>query len=219
VQIFASSDNGKTWLPNINMAKEPMFPGCLFGGPAFINCGKNNLGAPDSFVYAVSSDQWDNGTELRLGRVHKDSILIASSWEWVAKINERMQPTWVRNLQDSAPILSLNRSIGSPDMIYIPELKKHLLFTWKLKNDFNALTGTELFVFEADKPWGPFQFVHHEKNWEEERFTPYCPRVPLKWIEIKGDEITAWMLFSGSWTQNHIYYHPNFRKFKMKINR
>jgi hypothetical protein len=217
VTIFSSADGGKTWHPDRKLVSEPMFPGCLFGGPAFVNCGKNNEGAPDEFIYAVSSDQWDNGHELRLGRVHRDSIQNQSAWEWVSSLSDRENPKWTRNLPASKPVFSLAGSIGSPEMIFIPELKRYLLFTWKLNNDFNALTGTQLLVYESEKPWGSFRFVHRERQWEEERFTPYCPRVPLKWLEISGDTLSGWMMFSGSWTQNHIYYHPNFRKFKLKV--
>jgi len=46
--IVASPDHGKTWTPAIADIKQPMFPGNLFGGPAFVNNGKDKANAPDN---------------------------------------------------------------------------------------------------------------------------------------------------------------------------
>jgi hypothetical protein len=40
-----------------------------------VNIGKDNAGARDQYVYAVSSDQWDHGSNRRLGRVPASSIM------------------------------------------------------------------------------------------------------------------------------------------------
>jgi len=59
-----------------------MFPGSTFGGPSFIQFGKDNTDRIDDYVYAISSDQWDNSRELRLGRVPKDRMLDVTAWQW-----------------------------------------------------------------------------------------------------------------------------------------
>jgi hypothetical protein len=69
------------WVPALQNITEPMFPGHHFGGPNFINFGQNNANARDSYVYAASSDQWDNGSNLRLGRVPAESITRREAWE------------------------------------------------------------------------------------------------------------------------------------------
>jgi hypothetical protein len=46
-----------------------MFPDSKFGGPSFVQFGGDNADAVDEYIYAVSGDQWDNGSELRLERV------------------------------------------------------------------------------------------------------------------------------------------------------
>ena len=69
-----NSDRGVgSWVPALANIAAPMFQGNKFGGPTFINFGRNNANARDGYVYAVWSDQWDNGFNLRLGRVPKDS--------------------------------------------------------------------------------------------------------------------------------------------------
>ncbi len=43
--IVSSRDHGKTWSPAIKDIKTPMFPGNKFGGPAFVNNGRDNANA------------------------------------------------------------------------------------------------------------------------------------------------------------------------------
>ncbi|MHB1484221.1 MAG: hypothetical protein ACYCYI_06110 [Saccharofermentanales bacterium] len=79
-----------------------------------------------------------------------------------------------------------------------------------------------MIIFESPEPWGPFSLVYHEENWEGKtsesavEFSPYCPRLPLKWVEQDG--VTCWLQFSGSWGpegQAAGYYRSNVRKFRL----
>jgi hypothetical protein len=54
--------------------------GCII---VITNFGKNNANARDEYVYAVSSDQWDNGSNLPPGRVQGDSLMRREACEWV----------------------------------------------------------------------------------------------------------------------------------------
>jgi hypothetical protein len=205
------------WIPALKTIDEPMFPGYRFGGPSFINFGKNNADARDGYVYAVSSDQWDNGSNLRLGRVPADRIVDRQAWEWVAAFSPSGEPAWA-GLEQSIPILSLHRWLGLPEMVYLAGIKRYLLLTWRLHVDFSGNDGTDLIVMESPEPWGPFSLVHFEEYWQGREFTPYCPRVPLKWIEPDG--VTGWMQFSGSWSmegQEAGYYRSNVRQFRLEM--
>src|ERR1700676_4095554 len=95
--IIYSEDYGKTWLPDIRMNKTPMFPGRIFAAPAFINYGKNNAGATDGFVYAMSGEGWCNGNHIRLGRVPADSIMKTGAWEWISGFSSDFLPLWTKN--------------------------------------------------------------------------------------------------------------------------
>lgn len=241
--ILRSDDYGKTWTPDLSklitdfQAKEfsfakplykswkskpeerikigdfkPMFPGNLFGGPSFIQYGKDNTDAIDNYVYAVSGDQWDNGSELRLGRVDKNHITDPTKWEF-AILDDTGNVSWTDTLHQSTPILTIDRHISTPEMIYLPKHKKYLLLTWGLHTDFIASTGSELTVLESDNPWGPFSLVHYEWMWYKEEACHYCPRIPLKWFD--EDTLSGHMLYSGSWELQDIYYKPYTRKFKL----
>lgn len=219
--ILVSTDHGVTWTPSFKDIAAPMFSGNLFGGPAFINFGRNNDHARDGYVYAVSGDQWDNGSELRLGRVPNEQILNRKAWEWVAEIVEGHEPRWTQEVSQSRPVLVKNRAISLPEMVYLQSLRRYLLLTWRLHEDFSPRAGTDLFIYESPEPWGPFSLVYSEEMWEGQAVNPYCPRLPLKWLEADG--ITGWLQFSGSWMSAHDrdgfrpYYRSNIRKFRLIV--
>jgi len=210
---------GWAWTPDYKNIEKPTFPGYKFGGPAFINYGKNNENARDNYVYAVSGDQWDNGSNLRLGRVPNDKITIREEWEWVRSFDMYGSPDWSRDLDQAVPVLSMHRSLGLPEMVYIAGIKRYLLFTWRLHKDFSAYDGTDLFIFESPEPWGPFSLVYFEEYWETKDVNPYCPRLPLKWFD--QDKLEGWIQFSGSWRpyEDNIrpYYRSNIRPFKLDM--
>jgi hypothetical protein len=221
-QIICSRDKGKTWEPERRDIAAPMFPGHLFGGPAFINFGMDNAEARDECVYAVSGEQFDNGSELRLGRVPHRGILEAAAWEWVSGFDADGNPRWTRNLEESIPVLTRDRSISLCDMVYLQGIDRYLLLTFRLREDFSPMDGTDLFIYESPEPWGPFTLVYSEELWEGRFVNPYCPRLPLKWMEPDG--LTGWLQFSGSWNSPHDregyrpYYRSNVRKFRLLVN-
>ncbi len=218
-QIVYSPERGVRWVPSLGNISTPMFPGHKFGGPAFINFGQNNANARDKYVYAVSSDQWDNGSNLRLGRVPADGIMRREAWEWICAFEPSGEPAWHHDLEEAVPVLSIHRWIGLPDMVYLAGIQRYLLLTWRLHKDFSGDDGTDLLVFEAPEPWGPFSLAHYEEYWEGKEFNPYCPRLPLKWMDPDG--ITGWMQFSGSWSQTGQklgYYRSNVRRFRLILS-
>lgn len=215
-QIVYSTNKGGFWVPALTNIKTPMFEGHKFGGPAFVNFGRNNANARDNYVYAVSSDQWDNGSNIRLGRVPADSIMRREAWEWVCAFTPSGEPAWSHDLNEAIPILSMHRWLSIPEMVYLEGIERYLLFTWRLHRDFSPDDGTDLLVFESPEPWGPFSLVHFEEYWEGKEVNPYCPRLPLKWVEPDG--VTCWLQFSGSWGpegQRKGYYRSNVRQMRL----
>lgn len=216
--IVYSANKGFIWVPAFGNISEPMFPGHKFGGPAFINFGQNNANARDNYVYAVSSDQWDNGSNLRLGRVPADSIVRREAWEWACGFTTAGEPGWHHDMDEAIPVLSLHRWLGAPEMVYLAGIKRYLLLSWRLHKDFSGDDGSDLLVLESPEPWGPFSLVHVEEYWEKKELTPYCPRIPLKWMQADG--VTGWLQFSGSWTPNGQkagYYRSHVRQFRLQM--
>ena len=240
--IICSSDYGKTWTPELNpmftdfmdeqfnradhtwkttedqrseyKGWRPMFPGYEFGGPSFVQYGKNNEDAVDDYVYAISGDQWDNGRFLRLGRVPANAIMDRSAWEF-ASLDDKGQPIWHSELSASGPILEMERHISLPEMVYIRSLNKYILLTWGLHTDFRTPTGSELTVLESDRPWGPFSLVFYEWMWYKRECCAYTPRIPLKWFN--QETLEGYILHSGNWETITPYYLPQIRKFRLSV--
>ena len=240
--ILRSDDFGVTWSPDIqtgliemeaqfydrrnwkwrNPPEErtgwkgwrPMFPGAKFGGPSFIQFGCDNVDAVDEFVYAISGDQWDNGSELRLGRVHQERILEVDAWMW-AVVDEGGDVIWVSDLEASRPVLSIEGHLGLPEMVYLPDLKRYLLLTWGLHKDFHVEAGSELTILQAENPWGPFNLVFYEEIWESIEVCPYCPRIPMKWFDHPS--LSGWLFHSGNWHTVH-HYKPHVKPFQLLSN-
>jgi hypothetical protein len=214
--VFASKDFGKTWDPPAwKTQHRPMFPGHRFGGPAFINFGKDNAGARDEFVYAVSADQWDNGSQLVLGRVPQDKIQDAGSWQWVEEVDDASGPRWTGDLERAHAVLSDDRWISTPEMVYLKRLDRYLLLTWRLNEDFGPRAGSRLIVYDAPQPWGPFTLAHYEPQWQTQEMNPYCPRIPLKWMEPDG--LGGWLQFSGSWGSFDVHYRSHVQRFRIRL--
>jgi len=217
-QIVYSTNKGGFWIPALGNIAAPMFPGHKFGGPAFVNFGQNNANARDQYVYAASADQWDNGSNLRLGRVPADSIMRREAWEWACAFTPANEPAWSHDLAEAVPVLSLHRWLGAPELVYLDGLRRYLFLTWRLHEDFSPDAGTDLLVLEAPEPWGPFRLVHAEEYWEGQAFNPYCPRIPLKWLNADG--VSGWIQFSGSWGpagQQTNYYRSSVRPFRLRM--
>ena len=238
--IVCSKDHGKTWEPELNAMQaslhaeqlrkgrwlttdeqrdnykgwRPMFPGSDFGGPSFVQFGKNNEGALDNYVYAISADQWDNGRYLRLGRAPNNSIMDRDTWEFYTPDG------WVKNLKEATPVLDIEGHVSLPEMVYIHTLKKYILLTWALHTDFYTPTGSELTILESDNMWGPFSLVHYEWMWDKREVCGYTPRIPLKWFD--QNTLEGYILHSGNWGYSDPdigwvtlfqYYRPHIRKF------
>jgi hypothetical protein len=101
---------------------------------------------------------------------------------------------------------------------YLAGIERYLLLTWRLHEDFCPDAGTDLGILDAPQPWGPFSLVHAEEYWEGRESNPYCPRLPLKWMDADG--LTGWRQFSGSWgpaAQKAGYYRSNVRPFRLTL--
>lgn len=216
--LIASTNGGHTWSPRRDEAKV-LFPGPRFGGPAFLNLGQDHRGAQDEFVYAVSSDHWDNGSELRLGRVPRERILDADAWQWVEAFGPGGAPVWSRWLNDAIPLILAPRTLSCPDFAYVSALRRYLVITWCFHQDFDTRLGTDLIIYDAPTPWGPYTLAHYEREWLGRHVGPYCPRLPLKWMDADG--LGGWMLTSGNFQVEvdpaRPFYRPNAQRFRFRL--
>ena len=62
----------------------------------------------------------------------KDRIQGASAWEWARSFEPMGEPIWTRQLSESVPVLTRDRKISLPDMVYIRSIRRYLLLTPRL---------------------------------------------------------------------------------------
>ncbi len=132
-------------------------------------------------------------------------------------IDANGSPAWCSEMSMATPILSNHRKISLPDMVYIKSINRYLLLTWSLKRDFDCDSGSELYIYDSPQPCGPFTLAYVQDPWENKDISPYCPRIPLKWLRQTEDGIEGWMQFSGSWRQNSLHYRSHVRHFHLVL--
>jgi len=228
--IIKSTDGGKTWL-NIPDENTPTFFSPDFGAPAFLTFGKGNTETPESlapYVYAISNDDnWASGSQVRMGRVHKDSIIYKNAWQFYAGLNKYGQPKWVSSEALSKPIFANLGHVGHPTISYNKGLKRYILITFSdaVPHKENALLSavntwdiaSELNMYESINPWGPWKIFHSEKSWGGENHTNYLAQMPSKWISTNG--LGGSIVFAGDYTRDGAHYGFMTQGFKLVLKK
>ncbi|HET6486021.1 MAG TPA: hypothetical protein VFH83_06355, partial [Spirochaetia bacterium] len=177
----------------------------VFASPHFLQFGRDYSGAPDQWVYAYSSAgddgiaTWSAGDQTYLGRVPRDKILEQSSWEFFCGSGPR-DVRWSRNVAEARPVFSYPKKTGENEVVFHPGLGRYLLLNWAYIDCTNHTIGSlhsELSVFEAPKPWGPWETVHVLRDWGHN--CDYQPRLPAKWMDPMGPG--AWLVSAGNFRQ------------------
>lgn len=204
--IITSHDHGKTW--NRQATDRHFFTGRV-AAPSFLQFGKNNAGARDEFVYAyfASSKEgvsfWENGDEILLGRVHQERILDRAAWTFYGGLVEG-EPVWVRDDREAVPVFEYPYMTGENHVNYNAGLGRYIMGNYGFVGpDGNPLPyhaneevrgPSQLTLFEAREPWGPWKLFYREDNWGT--FGDYNPTFPPKWMSEDGK--TMYLVSSGS---------------------
>jgi hypothetical protein len=209
--IITTDDFGKTW--NREATCQDFFTGRL-AAPHFLQFGKDYAGRRDDFVYAYFSaaedgnSYWENGDFLLLGRVHMDSILDRESWEFFTGTGGKGTAGWSRDDSRASPVFSYFHMTGENHVSYNKGLKRYLMGNYGFTDQDGKprpyhqgmpmwdplLQRSQLTLFEAPEPWGPWSIFYHDDNWG--LHGGYNPSFPTKWMSEDGK--TMWMVYSGS---------------------
>jgi len=228
--IIKSTDFGKTW-QNIPDENTPMFFNPDFGAPAFLTFGKGNTETPKRlapYVYAISNDgNWASGDQVRMGRVHRDSIIYKNAWQFYGGLNKHSQPKWVNGETLSQPIFTNPGHVGHPSITYNKALKRYILITFSdvvphiETAPLSAMDtwdiATELSMYESINPWGPWKIFHSEKPWGGKNHTNYLAQMPSKWITANG--LSGSIIFAGDYTRDGAHYGFMTQGFKLVLKK
>lgn len=206
--IITSSDYGKTW--DREATDQYFFTGQL-AGSSFLQFGKDYSEARDEYVYAYfpSSDEkvsfWENGDCLLLGRVHKEKILLRGAWEFYAGLGKEDCPLWVKDDNLAVPVFEYPKMTGQNHVSYNKGIGRYIMGNYSfidkegnprpLHADEVERGPSQLTLFEAPEPWGPWSLFYKDDNWGT--YGDYQPNFPTKWMSEDGK--TIYMVSSGSY--------------------
>ncbi len=228
--IIKSVDFGKTWT-NIPNETTPRFFEPEFGAPAFLTFGKGNTETPEShapYVYAISNDgNWATGDNIRLGRVHRDSILNRNAWQFFIDAGKNNRPSWTSDIKKANPVFTDIGHTGHPTISYNKVLKRYFLLNYSDVVPYHENASPEEFkkwnyqsefqIYESPNPWGPWYVVHTEMPWGGADHTAYLGQMPSKWFSADG--LSGTILFAGDYTNRKPddYYGFITQSFTLKL--
>ncbi len=238
--IITSKDGGVTW--DLNATKPGMFTGRL-AAPRFVQYGRDYAGAPDDFVYvhfpatAGGAAFFSANDMMFLGRVNKTSILDRSAYEFYAGTEADGDPSWVSDDTLAAPVFTYPLMTSVQQVNYHARTKRYVFANWAWisydghprpdhspdeRNPRTVHQRTQLTLFEAPTPYGPFSLFYLDDDWRASDGSSggYTPVFPPAWM---GDE-EFWVVstqccnpFPRSPPDNH--YTFNAQHVTLKLNR
>ncbi len=208
--IITTRDYGKSW--DREATPLEFFTGRI-ASPHFIQFGKDYEGARDEFVYASfpagddGKSYWCNGDMLLLGRVHRKKLLERAAWEFYTGTDGKGQPAWDADDAKAKPIFEYYHMTGEDHITYCKALKRYILPNFSFMNADTleprryhqkwpeSTYPSQLTLYEAPEPWGPWSLFHRDDNWGT--YGGYQPIFPTKWMSEDGK--TMYMVSSGSY--------------------
>jgi len=191
-QLAWSRDECKTW------TRADWKFTTSFGGPTFLNFGKNYSGARDEFVYVYSADSenaYDPADRMVLARVPAQKITQREAYEFFVRTNAVGQPQWTKKIEERGAVFSYAVSCYRSGITYNPALKRYL---WcqilpQSKHPQGPRFQGGFGVYDAPEPWGPWTTVFFTTDWDVGPGD--TSSFPTKWMSADGKSL--WLLFSG----------------------
>jgi hypothetical protein len=199
--IVKSTDGGLTWSAAPALGRS-MFPGPSFATPYFVDHGQDMGAAPDDFVYAVSTDGWNNGSSMRLGRVLRSRIgrLDAADWEFLQDFDHEGDgaAVWGPRHDTARAIFRAPGRTSMTGIHRVEPLGLYVMPQWHythLGEPGGDWSRTQWDLYQAPAPWGPWELFHSHR-WEPEGF--YNPFVVSKFTSDDGRRL--WLFTAGDFT-------------------
>lgn len=206
--ILRSADGGRHF-EDAGMER-PFFEGRL-SSCHFLQFGKGYEGARDGYVYAYfpydaedGNSYWENNDALLLGRVKKEQLQNRAAWEFFCGSGNT--PAWNADEQKARPVFSYYKMTGANHVCYNAGIGRYLMGNYGFIDEnlhprpvhqmsYPESHISQLTLFEAPEPWGPWRLFYRNDNWGT--YGDYQPSFPTKWMT--GDGRLCYMISSGSW--------------------
>lgn len=208
--IITSSDHGVTW--DCDATRTDFFTGRL-ASCHFVQFGRDYAGARDSYVYAyfpgVGDDgqsYWENGDYIILGRVPRDELLDRGAWEFFVGHEGDSEARWHSDDAEAASVFRYPLMTGEDHVSYNAGIGRYILGNYSFLDQKGsprplhqkpypqAAERSQLTLFEAPEPWGPWSLFYRDDNWGT--YGGYQPVFPTKLMSGEGTKMV--MVSSGT---------------------
>lgn len=191
-RIGKSADLGRTWDYSGDGETTWDIEQKAFAQGHFINYGRDNAGARDTFVYVVgvesaAGDAVGMFDRIVLARVPAAAVPDVDRWQYF--IGTPAAPAWSSSFEARTAVLRRDGEIHwGPTISYNPVLERYLLCFFT-----NQAGG--LAVYEGPEPWGPWRQIHESQLLDAtEKYSVFFVNKP-GWLS--GDGREWWLVTSG----------------------
>jgi hypothetical protein len=170
----------------------------------FLNFGRDNAGAIDSYVYVYYLRSGDT-QHLFLKRVAKDELLADPSapgiYQYLSAITGHGRAArWSTSESDAHAIFRDPNNVDTPDVVYDGKLHRYLMTAGHYRSGADGDSSPGQFgIFESPHPWGPWSTIGYYDAWGHYGRAAAGDflgmRMPNKWVGPDGK--TRWFVFSG----------------------
>jgi hypothetical protein len=207
--IITSDDYGKSW--NRAATEQTSFFSGRVTSCHFLQYGQG-AATPDGWIYAYfpgASDDgnsyWCNGDYVLLGRVQPQNVLDRSAWRFASGFDAAGDPIWTTDDADAVSVFEYPRMTGENHVSFNAGIGRYIMGNYSfVDDDMNPRPAhqepypataqhTQLTLFEAPNPWGPWSLFHRDDNWGT--YGDYQPSFPVNWMF--NDGTTMFMVSSG----------------------
>ena len=168
--------------------------------PTFCQFGKDYADAPDGYVYIYANHVTDETKlevqkpgEITLMRVPAESLLDRERYEFFAGPGADNQPSWSSRFEERVPVFADSNGVGwNTSVSYNRGLGRYFLIT-----EHTSSADSNIGIFEASAPWGPWSTVYYGKFGKEAGLqqTTFFYNFSNKWLSSDGLEFV--LIFTG----------------------
>ncbi|MCF7886667.1 MAG: DUF4185 domain-containing protein [Candidatus Marinimicrobia bacterium] len=194
-RLLKSIDHGATWTKS-NWDFTDIDSSLIM--PTICNFGRDYSGARDNYVYHYFIRKQGNPSSLGvhkpgkidLARVHKDSMMDQSTYEFFAGLDNTGNPIWTSQAINRVSVFEDSEGVGwNLSVSYNPGIDRYLLMT-EHTNSFQGNLG----IFDAPEPWGPWTTIGYYNNWEDFG-SNFFWNFSNKWLSDNGTSFV--LVFTG----------------------
>ena len=200
--LMYSYDHAASWTwawSNPDTTSSALIP--ELGYPTWMQAGKNNTAAQDTYLYFYSQDTptaYQVADSVIMGRVAKTRVKVKSAYQYFAGLDGNGNPLWTSTIALREPVFGAPGQSYRVFVTYDPPLKRYFLLTANGDGlDSNWQTGHpthNLGIYEAPRPWGPWHTAYYNDHFQP-KINVFAPQMVAKWIAADG--MSFYLLYSS----------------------